>query len=378
MGENLRSWWQQIKTHPVISVLIVLAIALVVLVILGGYLFHWDWAGFNGKIKSGKTLWDWLQLLFIPVVLAIAGFWFNHRERKAAELLAENEHDIAEDDQREAALQTYIQEISELLLHENLRKSMPEDEVRTIARVRTLTVLPRLDSGRKRSLLQFLYESGLIEKDKSVIDLQGADLSEANLIRAYLPGVGLRGANLQEADLRGANLQGADLRNVYLSGAMLNVVDLREADLSHAQLGPTNLFGANLFGATLNVTDLFEVHFDPACLRAARLKGANLSGTQLAKVILRDAQLIGADLRNAYLYGADLSEADLSGTTLSGADLRGAYLIKAYLQADLSEADLSDAYLNLADLRGSIVTTEQLDQVRSLKGATMPDGSIHP
>ena len=35
---------------------------------------------------------------------------------------AKAEREIAEDNQREAALQAYINEMSELLLHENLRK----------------------------------------------------------------------------------------------------------------------------------------------------------------------------------------------------------------------------------------------------------------
>jgi hypothetical protein len=65
-----------------------------VLFLLGGYQFNWGWTGFNGSNKSGKTLRDWMQLLFIPVVLAVAGFWFNHRERKAAELRAEAEREI--------------------------------------------------------------------------------------------------------------------------------------------------------------------------------------------------------------------------------------------------------------------------------------------
>ena len=80
-----------------------------------------------------------------------------------------------------------LQDISELLLHENLRKSDEDAEVRTIARVRTLTVLSGLDGRRKGSLVQFLNESGLInqrekyiEKD-CVIDLDGADLSKAKL-----------------------------------------------------------------------------------------------------------------------------------------------------------------------------------------------------
>jgi len=110
---------------------------------------------------TGKTLWDWLQLLIIPAVLAIGGYLFtftiSRNERKAADTHNQTEREIAQDNQREAALQEYIDKMSELLLHEKLRESQPGDEVRKIARVRTLTVLPRLDGERKRSVLQFLH-----------------------------------------------------------------------------------------------------------------------------------------------------------------------------------------------------------------------------
>src|SRR5260221_1248189 len=98
--------------------------------------------------------------------------------------------------------------MSELLLYKDnpLRESASEDEVRKIARVRTLTMLTRLDNERKKSVLQFLHESGLIETDKHIIDLRGADLY---------------GANLSDADLRGADLYGADLRGADLSEAIL-------------------------------------------------------------------------------------------------------------------------------------------------------------
>jgi uncharacterized protein YjbI with pentapeptide repeats len=173
-----------------------------------------------------------MQLLFIPVVLAIAGFWFNHRERKAAELRAENdrkveelhaetEREISLDNQREAALQAYINEMSELLLHENLRNSKEEVEVRSIARVRTLTVLKRLDGLRKGSVLQFLHESGLISKDNPIIDLNGADfdgaiLLKANLRQANLQNISLIDADLTEGDFTEANLSYALLMNARL------------------------------------------------------------------------------------------------------------------------------------------------------------------
>ena len=108
--------------------------------------------------------------------------------------------------QREASLQAYINEISELLIHENLGKSDEDAEVRKIARVRTLTVLRRLDGLRKGSVLQFLHESGLIDKGKRIIDLRGAHLG---------------GANLDHADLRSASLRDADLAETYLFGAHL-------------------------------------------------------------------------------------------------------------------------------------------------------------
>lgn len=82
------------------------------------------------------------------------------------------------DNQREGALQEYIDRMSELLLREHLGEVKPEDEeVQKITQVRTLTVLPRLDGRRKRTVLQFLHESNLIDRDKLLVDLNRTDLS---------------------------------------------------------------------------------------------------------------------------------------------------------------------------------------------------------
>src|SRR5438270_2988234 len=163
MGARLRSWWQQIKQHRVTILVVAIILVIVIALIIVGYRF--DWTGFNGNNKSGKTLWDWLQLLILPILFVIGGFWLNQiqksREERTTEQRAQTELEIAADNQREAALQDYIDKMAELLLDKHLRESQPDDEVQTIARVRTLTVLQRLDEIRKRSLLQFLYESNL-------------------------------------------------------------------------------------------------------------------------------------------------------------------------------------------------------------------------
>jgi uncharacterized protein YjbI with pentapeptide repeats len=61
---------------------------------------------------------------------------------------------------------------------------------------------------------------------------------------------------------------------------------------------------------------------------------------------------------------------------LSEAILKEAFLNEASLKGVLlDEADLTEAYLPGADLtEARLITNEQLAHVRSLKGATMPDG----
>ena len=341
MGRWLRSWWQKIRKPLQVAVFITLPVIVVVLfvLIILGYIFHWDWTGLNGynnvltateitaspqKItktvayQPGKTLWDWLQLLIIPAVLAVGGYLFNYtasrNEQNSIRLRDQTEQEIAVDNQREAALQAYLDKMSELLLINNLRESKEDEEVRKIARVRTLTVLQRLNPERKGSVLKFLQEAILIDKDKRIVDLSGANLSFANLSEANLSGVNLSEAGLSSAYLSGANLSGA-----HLSGA----------NLSFANLSFANLSGVNI-------------------------RGADLSGANLSE----------ADLNNAYLSGANLSEASLSGAYLS--------------EANLSFANLSKVDLSKADLSGATVTPKQLDMAYSLKGTIMPDGSKHP
>jgi uncharacterized protein YjbI with pentapeptide repeats len=227
---------------------------LIVLSILG-YIFNWHWTGLvpeaSDPKQHAKTLWDWLQLLIIPAVLAVAGYVINltisrgeqaataqraQSEREAAEKRAETEHEIAQDNQREVALQAYIDKMSALLIKEHLgcelsstkgKLTQTEEEVRKIAGVRTLTTLEQLDGKRKRIVLEFLYESSLINNDNKIIDLNGVNLmgvdhSKGNLIEADLSFANLSEADLNGADLMGVNLNGANLLVAKVTAEQLN------------------------------------------------------------------------------------------------------------------------------------------------------------
>jgi Pentapeptide repeats (8 copies) len=189
-----------------------LALTIVAILIVYGYLARPkpEWIG-----VANKNVWDWLALLVVPAALAMGVYWLNTRQaarqqresdrRQASEEAAQDaqaQQARALEDQRaqDAALQGYLDQMSHLLTDAKrpLRRAQPSDDLSIVARARTLTVLPRLDYDRKARVLQFLYESGVIAKERPVLDLRGADFSAATL----------GGADLREAYLREANLGG--------------------------------------------------------------------------------------------------------------------------------------------------------------------------
>jgi hypothetical protein len=194
--------------------------------------------------------------------------------RRTALAQRERELEIAQRRAEDEALQTYLDQISTLLLDERrpLQQAQPGHEVRTVARAHTLTTLNRLDGSRKGSVLQFLYESDLITKDRMVVQLTGADLRGADLRGAYLPA-----AHLSNADLRGADLSNADLRGANLRGANLNWADLSGANLSNTNLSGARWLTEDQLGA------------------AKSLKGATMPNGQKYEVWLNDKQSSGGD-----------------------------------------------------------------------------------
>lgn len=293
------------------------------LIVIGGgfiYLINETIQAKNTGFET-KTLWDWMELLIIPLFLAGGAFYLNSSEkeieRKEAEDRAKLEREIAADRQYETALQSYLDRMAELLLEKKLQ-STENEEIRDIARIRTLTVLRGLDPIRKGLVILFLYEAKLINKPTPKIDLKGADLMWINLRGEKLQDIELQNTNLLLADLYSADLEGTNLQN-------------------------------------------------------AELKGANLWKTNL-----QSADLQNADLYGALLWETKLQDADLSNTNL-GRGIPPIFAFKDFNQKMkvLGDAELENAELNNVNLSGAKVTREQLASAKSLTGATMPDGTLH-
>jgi uncharacterized protein YjbI with pentapeptide repeats len=261
---------------------------------------------------GGKTVWDWLQLLIVPIMLSLITIAFTWQQDIRQQRIEGSRGERARqlEEQRAHLIQVRLQRglLGALLLDRDLHGADEDSDVRRLARARTLVVLDVLGPDRQNKVFRFLSETELIQA-----------------------GTGDRPPiiSLKYANLRGFELQGKQL--------------LENTDLTQAKL-----YGADLSEAHLEVTDLSEAH-----LEEANLGGASLAGVSLSGAYLRDADLGGADLS-----GADLTDAD--GRFESGARMNG---------ADLSGADLGGA-----DLTNAEITRDQLQRAASLEGATLPDG----
>jgi len=311
----------------------------------GGYRYGWKWTGIVKDADFHKrTLWDWLDLLIVPAVLALGGYLFtrseNQRSRDIAGQQRTVDQEIADQRAQDEALQAYLDQMSQLLLDKDrplLKSKMDSEantfsvrlptvlrlkqslksktdgeantsEASTLAKARTLTVLTRLNGRRKRSVVDFLYEARLIGKNSKGLgdyplkeaDLREAHLSEAHLIKADLRHARLSEANLERADLRGANLHGAKLSKAVLSGARLGSPPREEdgepnptpADLSGADLSGADLSGADLSGARGVINEELEQ-------QAASLEGATMPNGQKYEDWLKDKESRGEYLTAA-------------------------------------------------------------------------------
>jgi uncharacterized protein YjbI with pentapeptide repeats len=250
------------------------AAAVIIVIVLAGVGFYlqsrgyvWaNWTGFGDytgsvlKDNRGKTLWDWMGLLLVPIgVVFVATLWSNYQQRaesKRADVRAALEREIALDGQREEAMRSYFDKIGQLLMEKDLLKTKdaPQDTkeaaIRDYAQILTITALRSLDTERKNMVLQFLRDTGLadfilVSASLANSDLKNTDMSLINLKRADL-----FMANLTRAELIEANLTRADLNETNLFEAILI-----GANLSGASLVDANLIRANLFEANLTEAD---------------------------------------------------------------------------------------------------------------------------
>ncbi|SRR5581483_8015630 len=216
------------------------------------------------RFRLSSTFWSWLQLPLVVIVLVAGFLWLGNQQNQANLQLSRQQHDtaiqVANNQQQEAILQDYTDTISNMMINNKLFTATSTDIVKSVAQARTTEALSRLDADHKATLMQFLYDTKLINNDHRIISMIGVDV-------------------------HGAHMRNMDLRDTALTGINLAGADLRSTNFSYAELIDADFTGANLSGADLHASDM----------HGSILTGANLSGTNLKDVVgLSDDQLTKA------------------------------------------------------------------------------------
>ena len=284
-----------------------------------------------------KSVWDGLELLGVPLVLAVLGAWFQKSQQEQADRIAKEQREQDGDETREEVLQLYFDRISALLIDKGLMaiaaKKEAFDEIKRdgaqakvmssynfteregssgIIRSSAEDIPSYLETKDYRSIKKALSfsqaEQELLEVATDVIQARTLSilrrfeqdserkssvirfLVEADVIdrlKISLSGTNLSSAILNDADLRGATLDNVNLSSANLSGAKLSGANLVGADLSDANLSDANFFSTNFFS-----THLFRANLFGADLNNADLSGAEgLTKEQLERVLLCDTKL---------------------------------------------------------------------------------------
>lgn len=304
-----------------------------------GYVWA-DWTGFGdysgalARDQRGKTLWDWLELLVIPAVLAIAALFFNRQQRKnelriaiknrrsdlkiaeerrKSDLAIEDERRksdlaISEERNQEAVLQNFFDKMNDLIIEKGLMEvgrlreqaiiqahsegnPEPNEAANGIvlpnglqatwdmARIRTVTALRQLDTPRRNIIFQFLRDASLAS-----FVLVNASLIKVNLVGTLMDDINLKGTRISDAKLTNARLVMADLSGSDLSGTDLSGTNLTGANLSGAVLIRANLNGAVLYKADLTGAVFIEANLCKAVLTEALLTGTVFSEVDLSEI----------------------------------------------------------------------------------------------
>ncbi len=225
--------------------------------------------------QTRRTYWDLLALLVLPLTLAVGGVlgtdWLNkqqqdrqadydtrrnrqqrrydkvrdarmekvERERKDRELVETTRRE------QDAVLQTYLANMTELLVSKGLATAELDAPVRRAANAYNLYAFNFLDTSHKMQIVRYLESAGLAFGENTILSLVGLDLrdlplsgikfSGANLEKVNWANANLRGVDLSETKLDSANLAGADLSETLLHGAHLRNAILTKANLQRAK-----------------------------------------------------------------------------------------------------------------------------------------------
>lgn len=364
-------FWSWIFLAIIFIILILLSlpfylilIVLISILIVFSFISDHEWSGFQNK-----QLWNWLELLIIPVFLAFGGLAIQNQAKE------QQQYSDKQQAQQES-LKKYFQDIQKLVYAQKSDNTIKEHSIEKTRFIEKLSyeekkllesftqlVFSEIDANQKRQVVKFLYELELIscyqeqdniENCNNTISLEKVDLTGANLTDLSLINVSFQGANLREADFTNTNLELANFKDSILNDAKFDLAKLKNINTANVTFGDnksanvaenkwrninriTSLYSIdsqsntsfvenNCSSAIKTNTNSNQVKSQPKDKTRKNYENQDFSQANLEQLNLSGANFMGADLRGANFKNTILENANFKNSKLKGINLQGAYL----------------------------------------------------
>ena len=236
------------------------------------------WTGYDRFTL--KTFVEIVFTLLIPVMIGILAVVLQKNESELTEKNRKNDYLIGQlqrqsDEEQtrllgnETVFSNYVKNMADVIL---FGPTKLENQHFIVTRALTSTVLRQLDLEKKRLVIQFLYDTGILHRGENIFATNIALDADRHL----------KGVILDKVDFsNGLDLSAILLREVRLVEATFARSNLQAADLSASILSRVNFSGTNCDRAKFVNAQLDQTDFTGASLEDVQFTRANLSGSKI-------------------------------------------------------------------------------------------------
>ncbi|WP_020412912.1 pentapeptide repeat-containing protein [Microbulbifer variabilis] len=316
---------------------------------------------------AGRSLWDWLQLLIVPVVLLIGGWYLSD--------LIERRQEKSEDKKyQRTELRHYLDAMNKLLVDYDLKcvdyafseycislSDKDKERVNSAyqsAMAMTASVIHILDGPLNSLVLSYLSK---IKIKKLITDgdvFRGLSLKKAKLFRLKLDNINLSDADLSQINMYTSSLNSGNLSKVNFSRAVISDTTFNDAlflnvDFSQATIIDSSFDGAKIgdfimdirFENSFKEANIYNTGFEGAAIVGADFSGAKIESVSFDRAFMYgDTSFSKASVSYTSFKEADVSNVNFSNALVSHANFKEAKIETViFLKTNLSEVNFEEA-----------------------------------
>lgn len=228
------------KQEPFFCILIIgFILLLLYLAIAGLFLGYSEWEEYTGF--SGKTFWNWLELLGVPLIIAFVGWRFSMEQKNRELLITSKERINALDLEKKkhlyssmkfqySVLRESIDTINSMLHDHDQVVDTTTDEFKRIFRAKVIATIIILDNKRNRIFIDFIQSiSAAVDLSNSNFSYMG--LSNCNISKFRFSNSTLRNITIRRTVIDNATFKGSTLQSIDFFEATGHIVDFSDATL---------------------------------------------------------------------------------------------------------------------------------------------------